>query len=253
MHRQRGVDGRGCWRSWPWSARAARVRRLRRRQRRRHRGRGGRRRGADRDRRGRRERRPGDLQLGPLHRQGNRAGLRGRDRDLGQVRRGHQRLRRVLREDAAVALRRRLRRPFADGRGRLAGEADVRPGLSAEARPRGARARVREPEPRGQAASERPQLGLLDPLAGRDDRADREQEARPRYRLDLRHLRPAVPRADRGDQRAARDPGPGDEVRGDRPRDGDHPAVARRDPEGQGRGRLGPDPQVHRWRLCRAT
>ena len=49
------------------------------------------------------QRRSDDLQLGPLHRQADRSRVRGRRPGSSQLRRGHQQLRRVLREDAAAA------------------------------------------------------------------------------------------------------------------------------------------------------
>ena len=100
-----------------------------------------------------------DKQHGPRLREG--------DRHHGQVHRGRQRQRRVLRQAAAAAGQGRVRRPLDLRRHRLDGEQDARPRLPAEPR-QGGDAERRE-EPRPDACSTRPstRTATLDAVAER--------------------------------------------------------------------------------------
>ena len=137
----------------------------------------------------------------------------------GQVRRGHQRQPGVLGEAAAAARRGRLGRPQPDHRERLARGPDVRPRLSAAARPRGA-PNVEEnllPALRHPAAD--PDREFTVPWQSGMTGIDRPHRPRARHRLGLRPLRPQVqgPRddADRDARHGADDA----EEHGHRPRE----------------------------------
>ena len=124
---------------------------------------------------GQAQRQPDDLQLAALHRQGHGPGLRKGDRHLGQVHRGHQRQRRVLRQDAAAAGRGRIGRPQHLRPHRLDGEQDARARLPAEPRQVGAPERRKEPVAEPAAPAVRPQPRLHGAVAERDDRDHRQQ------------------------------------------------------------------------------
>ena len=155
-------------------------------------------------------RRPGRQQL---DREVHRA-----HRDRRRVHRGHQRQRGVLRQGPAPARAGRVGRPQHLRRHRLDGEADVRPRLPLQARPRRPADGVRE-HPAGHPQHRaRPRPRLRDPLAERDDRDLGRQVRGPRRDLDQRPLRPQVqgPRDD--DDRDARHRPAGDEGRRHRSR-----------------------------------
>ena len=105
------------------------------------------RRRADRRRLGQAVGRADDLQLAALHRQGDDRRLRGRDRGHGQVHRGRQRQRRVLRQGPAAARPGRVRRALDLRRHRLDGEQDARARLPAELRQDGDAQQLQEPRP----------------------------------------------------------------------------------------------------------
>ena len=100
----------------------------------RHRERGGNDDHPDRNGEGQAQRRSHDLELGALHRQEDDPGVRAGDWHQRPLHRGHQQLRRVLRQDAAAARPGPVRRPVADGGDRLARQEDVRPRLHPAAR-----------------------------------------------------------------------------------------------------------------------
>ena len=179
--------------------------------------------------------------------------LRGRHRGHGQVHRGRQRQRRVLRQGPAAARPGRVGRALDLRRHRLDGEQDARARLPAELRQDGDAEQLQEPRPEPREPAVRPQPRLLDAVADRDDRTGGAQGPGARRDLDLRPLRPPVRGQGRDADRDARHRAAGDEVQRRRPRQGDRAGLARRDREDPGRGRLGPDPALHRQRLRRAT
>ena len=201
--------------------------------------------------RGPAERRPDDLELGALHRQEDDPGVRAARpastvdyiEDINSYDEFFGKMQPLLAQGESGG--RSLM--VAD---RLAGEEDVRPRLHPEARQGGARAGVLEPEPGCQGAELGPELGLLDPVAGRDDRPDRQQASRPptshsindlfdpKYKgkveivTELREVVPLVMKA-----------------RGHRSRHRDHAGLAGRDRQAPAGGPVGADPPLHRRRL----
>ena len=126
----------------------------------------------------------------------HRPRLRKGDRRHGQVHRGRQRQRRVLRQDAAAARPGRIGRPQHLRRHRLDGEQDARARLPAELRQVGAAERRKEP--RRRACAHPPfdpnrdytvpwQSGMTGLIVNKEPGAGRA--------LDLRPLRPASTRA----------------------------------------------------------
>ena len=171
------------------------------------------------------------------------------DRGHGQVHRGRQRQRRVLRQGPAAARPGRVRRALDLRRHRLDGEQDARARLPAELRQVGDAEQRREHRAEPRPPALRPQPRLLDAVADGDDRAGGAQGPGARRDLDLRPVRPPVRGQGRDAHRDARHRAAGDEVHGRRPQAGDRAGLARRDREDLRRGRLGPDPPLHRQRL----
>ena len=112
----------------------------------------------------------------------HRRRVRRGDRGQRQLHRGHQRQRRLLRQDAAAAGTGRVGRPQHLRRHRLDGETDVRPRLPAGHRPR--RPADRRSRTCCRASSSprvRPGPQVLDPVAERHDRdLGRQRPRRPR-------------------------------------------------------------------------
>src|SRR3954453_4344518 len=197
-------------------------------------------------------RRPDDLPVAALHRPGqgrNPGRVRKGDGGRRQVGRRHQRQLRVLREDAAAALQRRLRRPQPDHRQRLAGEENVRARLHPEARLLAAAEREGEPDPGAAASRSRSEPRIHRPLAGGDDGADRPHRSRARSRFHLRPLRPQVQGQGRRPERNARHGADDAEVHGHRPRTCHPGPVDGSRRQDQGRSRIRADPPLHRQRL----
>ena len=180
------------------------------------------------------------LELGRLHRQGrgqHDRGVRGQvPGHHGQLHRGRQRQRRVLRQGPAPARPGRVGRPQHVRRHRLDGQADVRPRLPAGDRLRRRPERRREPAGVPAKPDVRPRAQVLDPVAERHDRTAREQEPRrPDVRVGQRPVRPAVQGQGHGAHRDARHHPADAEGGRDRPRRRDQGGVARADREAPGR------------------
>ena len=136
-----------------------------------------------------------------------------------------------------------------DGRHRLDGEADERPGLPPGDRLRRPAERRGEPARRPAQPGLRPGPRVLGPVADRHDRPARQRAGGPGHRVGQRPVRPEVQGQGHGADRDARHGAADAEGPGHRPGRGDQGGVARRDPAAAGRRRLGPAPPLHRQRL----
>ena len=158
---------------------------------------------------------PDDLQLAALHRQEHGPDFEKATGDHGQVHRGHQRQRRVLRQDAAAARSRANPAAAASSssptgwRTRCTSSATCRTSTS-----RRCRTSRRTCSPSLQHPPFDPNRDLHGAVAERDDRAHRPHGPGARRHLDLRPLRPQVQGQGRHAHRDARHGAAGDEVRG---------------------------------------
>ncbi len=185
------------------------------------------------------ERRAQYLELGRLHRQGrgqHDRRVRGQvPGDHGQLHRGRQRQRRVLRQAPASATGGRVRRSRHLRRHRLDGEADVRPRLPAGDQPRGHAERAR----RTSSTASRsppfdPERTFSVPWQVGPRRPDRQHEAGAGHPLGQRPVRPQVQGQGHGAHRDARHRAADDAGRRGRSDGGDDGGLAGADRRAQG-------------------
>ena len=177
--------------------------------------------------------------------------VRGQDPGVdGQLHRGRQRQRRVLRQAAAAARRGRVGRPQHVRRHRLDGEADVRPRLPPGDRPR-RRCRTSSTNllPSLRSPSFDPERKFSVPWQSGMTGLMVNKKLAPGRQLGQRPLRPEVQGQGHGAHRDARH-GPADhEGRRHRPDEATKRGVARAIDKLQRGRRLGPAPPLHRQRL----
>ena len=191
------------------------------------------------------------LQLAALHRQADRARLREGHGHQDRVHRGHQRQRRVLRQDRRAAQAEPEHRPRHHRAHRLDGGPHDQSRLRGPARRRqvpqqGEPGRQRE----GRELRSGPQVQRA-VAVGHDRRRLQPEEDRPRAHQHQRHLRPQVQGPGHDADRDAGHPRPGDAGHGQGSRQGHQGRRRGRRGQDQEGARERPDPEVHRQRLRR--